>query len=279
MNKIFFDSVSLSFNRRVIFQNLTLEFPAGKIFGVTGKNGSGKSTLLKLAAKIIKPDAGEVKIFGAQTVAAVTPELKIYDELTAAENLKFFASLRGKIANPAELGERVGLDFKTEIRAGNFSTGMRQRLKFAILLGVDADVWILDEPTSNLDSDGREKFLREIGRGAEGGKIIFLATNDAASAGISGTFEDEAAAGTLSTLKIYAARQAVLFGKMAFVLASLAALTAFLLPVFLILFDAAVARIGIFLAAVFLGLAGIAAAGTLTAALTVSASILYDFLD
>lgn len=98
--------------------------------------------------------------------------------------------------------------------------------------------------------------------------VIFFA----ASAGISGTFEDEAAAGTLSTLKIYAAPQAVLFGKMAFVLASLMALTAFLLPVFLILFDAAVARIGIFLATVFSGLVGIAAAGTLTAALTVSAS-------
>lgn len=180
MNKIFFDSVSLSFSRRAIFQNLTLEIPASKIVGVTGRNGSGKSTLLKLAAKIIKPDAGEVKILGAQTFAAVTPELKIYDELTAAENLKFFASLRGKTVNPVELGERVGLNFESELRAADFSTGMRQRLKFAILLGVDADVWILDEPTSNLDSDGRENFLREIRRGAEGGKIILLATNDAA---------------------------------------------------------------------------------------------------
>lgn len=98
--------------------------------------------------------------------------------------------------------------------------------------------------------------------------VIFFA----ASAGISGTFEDEAAVGTLPTLKLYAARQAILFGKMFFVLASLGALTIFLLPVFLILFDAEVARLGIFSATVLLGLVGISAAGTLTAALTVSAS-------
>lgn len=180
MNKIYLESVSLSFGRRELFKNLTLEFSAGKTFGVVGANGSGKSTLLKLAAKILKPDAGEVKFHGAKTVAAVTPELKIYDALTAAENLNFFAQLRGKAVDVSKIGRRVGLDFETELRAGDFSTGMRQRLKFAILLGVDADIWILDEPTSNLDGTGREIFLREIRGGARGGKIILLATNDAA---------------------------------------------------------------------------------------------------
>lgn len=98
--------------------------------------------------------------------------------------------------------------------------------------------------------------------------VIFFA----ASAGIAGTFEDEAAAGTLPTLKLYAAPQAILFGKMIFTLAALVALTAFLLPIFLILFDVEVAQIFLLLAVILLGLAGIAAAGTLTAALTVSAA-------
>ena len=179
MKKICLDNVSLSFGRRELFKNLTLEFPAGKVFGVVGENGAGKSTLLKIAAQIIKPDAGEVKILGAENIAAVTPEMKIYDALTAAENLSFFAKLRGKSVNPAEIGARVDLDFETEIRAGDFSTGMRQRLKFAILLSVDADIWILDEPTSNLDERGKKIILREIKNGA-GEKIILLATNDAA---------------------------------------------------------------------------------------------------
>ena len=110
--------------------------------------------------------------------------MKIYDNLTAEENLFFFAKLRGKNLseeNFFELGERVGLDLKIfgKTRTENFSTGMRQRLKFAILLSFDADIWLLDEPTANLDDDGREKFFSEI-HAAKSDKIILIATNDSA---------------------------------------------------------------------------------------------------
>ncbi len=99
--------------------------------------------------------------------------------------------------------------------------------------------------------------------------VIFFA----ASAGISGTFDDEATAGTLQTLKLYAAAQAILFGKMIYVFLSLTALTIFILPIFLILFDVAVEKFFLLLATIFFGLIGIAAAGTLTAALTTSATV------
>ncbi len=99
--------------------------------------------------------------------------------------------------------------------------------------------------------------------------VIFFA----ASAGISGTFDDEAQAGTLPTLKLYADAQAILFGKMIYVFLSLTALTIFILPIFLILFDVAVEKIFLLLLTIFIGLIGIAAAGTLTAALTTSATV------
>lgn len=99
--------------------------------------------------------------------------------------------------------------------------------------------------------------------------VIFFA----ASAGISGTFDDEAQAGTLPTLKLYAAVQAVLFGKMAGVLLSLVALTTFILPIFLILFDATVENFFLLIATILAGLIGLSAAGTLTAALTTSATV------
>lgn len=99
--------------------------------------------------------------------------------------------------------------------------------------------------------------------------VIFFA----ASAGISGTFDDEAQAGTLSTLKLYADTQAILFGKMLYVLLSLAALTIFILPIFLILFDVAVENFPLLLATILFGLVGLSAAGTLTAALTTSATV------
>ena len=178
---IVFDDVSLSFGRRVLFKNLSINLRGGKVIGVTGANGAGKSTFLKLAGKMIRPDSGEVRLPDNKTLAAVSPEMKIYDALTAEENLFFFGKLRGKSLDLLKLGERVGLDLETfgNTRAENFSTGMRQRLKLAILLGVDADIWLLDEPTANLDDDGREKFFYEL-QGAKSDKIILLATNDKA---------------------------------------------------------------------------------------------------
>ena len=182
MKKIFFDDVSLSFARRELFKNISLELCGGKIIGITGANGAGKSTFLKLAGKIIRPDSGSVTLPADKKIAALSPEMKIYDGLTATENLKFFARLRGKTltaAQIAELGSRVGLDMETfgDTRAENFSTGMNQRLKFAILLSVDADIRLLDEPTANLDDDGREKFFAEI-LADKSDKITLLATND-----------------------------------------------------------------------------------------------------
>ena len=179
---ILFNDVSLSFGRHELFKNISMELRGGKIIGITGANGAGKSTFLKLAGKIIRPDSGEVKIIPDQNncalritnyalLAAVSPEMKIYDGLTAFENLKFFADLRGKNLSAEEileLGLRVGLDLETfgNVRAENFSTGMRQRLKFAILLS-----------TANLDDAGRESFFKEI-QAAKSDKIILLATND-----------------------------------------------------------------------------------------------------
>lgn len=183
-----FDAVSLSFGSHKIFDKLSLTFDGGKVIGVTGANGSGKSTLLKLAGKILQPDSGHVTLPTEKKIAAVSPEMKLYDGLTAAENLKFFARLRGKVLSDEEssaLGQRVGLDMKIfgSERTENFSTGMRQRLKFAILLAVDADIWLLDEPTANLDDAGRENFFAEI-QAAKSDKIILLATNDAQEAQI-----------------------------------------------------------------------------------------------
>ncbi len=185
---IIFDDVSLSFGRHEIFKNISLELRGGKIIGITGANGAGKSTFLKLAGKILKPDSGSVNFSIEKKIAMISPEMKIYDSLTAQENLIFFAKLRGvnlsaeKILN---LGERVGLDLKTfgKTPTENFSTGMKQRLKFAILLSVGANIWLLDEPTANLDDAGREKFFKEI-QAAKVEKIILLATNDKAEVDI-----------------------------------------------------------------------------------------------
>ncbi|MBR3746775.1 MAG: heme exporter protein CcmB, partial [Selenomonadaceae bacterium] len=103
--------------------------------------------------------------------------------------------------------------------------------------------------------------------------ILWVVIFFAAGAGIAGTFDDEAQAGTLPTLKLYGDAQAILFGKMFVAFLSLVALSIFILPIFLILFDVGVEKIFLLVATVLLGLIGLAAAGTLTAALTTSAAV------
>ena len=145
----------------------------------------------------------------------------------------------------------------------DFLIGLRRRATFAAMM-----MFALTAVASlSLSTGGafvEPKFLAAL---------LWVVIFFAASAGISGTFDDEATAGTLQTLKLYAAAQAILFGKMIYVFLSLTALTIFILPIFLILFDVAVEKFFLLLATILFGLIGIAAAGTLTAALTTSATI------
>ena len=192
ISKIVFDCVSLSYGEKNLFDNVSINLNAGNITSIVGVNGSGKSSFLKLAGQFIKPTSGKVTAFDSdiavervelsKRTAAVAPSMNLYSELTAIENITFFAGLRDidlKHSDIDILFKRVGLnlDDKSKLISG-YSTGMIQRLKFAILLAVEADVWLLDEPGSNLDETGRAMILNEVKRAASEGKLILMATND-----------------------------------------------------------------------------------------------------
>ena len=198
INKIIFENVSHSFTDNKIFDDVSLELHAGKIIAIAGANGAGKSTFLKLAGKFIKPDSGKITTFDDNKsleitefrckIAAVAPSMRLYSELTAVENIKFFVGLRDislTDSDITDLFERVELDLSARNKLiSNFSTGMIQRLKFAILIAARADVWLLDEPCSNLDESGKNILLKEITNAAQSGKLILLATNDRDEANI-----------------------------------------------------------------------------------------------
>lgn len=193
MVTISFQQVRQTFHGRTIFRDLNAELTGGQITAVTGHNGSGKSTMLRLAAHLLLPTEGRVMAAAngkelrrealRRHIALVTPELKFYPRLTARENLDFLLGLRGITLTGErfrELLERVGLCEK-EIGtsfAGEFSTGMRQRLKLAVLLASGTDIWLLDEPGANLDEAGRRLIKREVRQAAADGRLIFWATND-----------------------------------------------------------------------------------------------------
>ena len=192
MVKIHFDHVSQIFEGREVLHQINITFHGGMATAIAGANGSGKSTLLRLAARLILPTSGTIvtlrdgaEVRGAAyraTLGMATPEMELYTRLTVRENLAFLLSVRGVSCEDAHLEEllgRVGLPREVLGRmAGQLSTGMRQRVRLAVLLGVDAPVWLLDEPGLALDERGRALLLGEVRRAAERGRLILWATND-----------------------------------------------------------------------------------------------------
>ncbi|BEU87099.1 ABC transporter ATP-binding protein [Selenomonas sp. TAMA-11512] len=189
--KLRFSEVRQRFHRRDIFGIRALELTGGSFYAVTGQNGSGKSTLIKLAGGLLRPTVGEIRrMDGDETrcdwqdeTAMVTPELSFYPRLTARENLVFFLGLRGISVTEermAEIFREVGLEGMetSSVRTASFSTGMRQRLKLAVLFAAEAKLWLLDEPAANLDGEGKELLLERVRQAKEKGSLILWATND-----------------------------------------------------------------------------------------------------
>lgn len=184
------DSVSKEFNRKPIFRDVSFEVNTGEVLAITGRNGSGKSTLLKIVAGLLTPTRGAVRYSNAngtvesehlyKSIGFVAPYLNLYDEFSAVENIRLFASVRGlscTVSEAAALLERVGLptDRNDPIRA--FSSGMKQRMKLVFAILHRPPVLLLDEPISNLDSDGVETVYAIIREQRRHGTVV-VATND-----------------------------------------------------------------------------------------------------
>ena len=166
--------LSHSFEERQVFAPVSFSLKGGEAGVVSGANGAGKSTLLRIIAGLLIPKSGTAELrFGEKSLNAeerrnqigyVAPDLNFYRELTAAENLQFFAEMQGRTLTKAEMIEaltRVGLKGRGRDPLRTYSSGMRQRLKYAWVLLQNAPILLLDEPTSNLDAEGTE-IVKEI---------------------------------------------------------------------------------------------------------------------
>ena len=183
-----------SFTGPPLFAGLSLRAEAGLV-AVTGPNGSGKTTLLKILAGLIRPSAGTVRLLrdgrdltGEERRLAVGwagPDLDFYGELTALENLVFFRRLAGLPGEAGDLRARLsglGLQSSAGRRVGEFSTGMKQRVRIAFALLFDAPVLLLDEPFAGLDADGRTRVMGMIRERRAVGPVV-IASNDPADLG------------------------------------------------------------------------------------------------
>lgn len=184
------ERLAKSFSGPPLFSGLDLRLDRG-LLAVAGKNGSGKTTLLKILAGLLRPSAGRVLVerdgrplageARRLAVGFAGPDLSLYAELTALENLRFFRAAAGSPAEDAELRRRLeetGLAGEAVARrVEEFSTGMRQRLRLAFAGLFDPPVLVLDEPMSGLDTEGREMVQRFVAQARTRGPVV-LASND-----------------------------------------------------------------------------------------------------
>lgn len=179
------------YNRKAIFQNVNFEVRENSSFAITGKNGSGKSTLVKILCGLLTPTKGSVSFFynGKKLanecvykhIGLVSPYLNLYEEFNAEENLLFIAKVRGLQKNIVDQINTLLKEFeiydhrKKEVK--NYSSGMKQRLKYCAALIHKPSLLILDEPSSNLDEYGITAVRNRMKLQKEFGTLIF-ATND-----------------------------------------------------------------------------------------------------
>ena len=179
-----------SFGAAPVLNEVSFTLSAGGCLVLLGTNGAGKTTLLKIVATLLRPSAGRVWVSGLDAqretdavrrrVGLLAHGSYLYEDLSALENLRFWATLAGLDASPerlrATLG-RVELEAVADERARNFSAGMKRRLALArILLGAPA-LLLLDEPFDGLDQRGKkwlEEFILAF-KGARG--AVLLATH------------------------------------------------------------------------------------------------------
>jgi heme ABC exporter ATP-binding subunit CcmA len=193
VNAVVARDVRKTFEFKPVLRGVSLMIPTGATVALLGPNGAGKTTLLRILATLARPSAGAVTIDGLdlrrdaqairQRIGFLGHQPLLYEELTAEENLDFFARMHGvqhRQARVDALIERVGLRTKAKDRVRDLSRGQTQRLALARALLHEPSLLLLDEPDSGLDEQGialLEEILRER---ATAGLTAIFTTHDLA---------------------------------------------------------------------------------------------------
>jgi heme exporter protein A len=184
--------VTKEFDRRTIFRDVSISLSQGDSLAITGRNGAGKSTLVKVVAGLLSGTHGKVEytVDGKRLeienlrhhIGFVSPYLQLYDEFSGSENLELLSKIRSDVGIDSgriqEVLETVGLWERKSDYVRTYSSGMKQRLKYAFAILHRPSLLILDEPTSNLDHDGIAMVKKVVDEQKTRG-VLIVATNDA----------------------------------------------------------------------------------------------------
>lgn len=182
------DKLSFYANEKKIFTDLSLSVSISSVLVVTGKNGCGKSSLLKLIAGIYECNIGNI-LWGNENVKNFRDEFNgdlqyighknfLKKQLSVKENLSFYSKIADTtMAVPSAIEFFELRDYEDEI-IKNLSSGMQQRVILAKLLACPATLWLLDEPSTNLDKYFQEKLYQLIKNRSKDKGLIIIATHD-----------------------------------------------------------------------------------------------------
>ncbi|EFS00747.1 ABC transporter ATP-binding protein [Listeria seeligeri] len=182
--------LTVKIGKKDILSNMSLEIKKGEIFGLIGPSGAGKTTLVKTIIGMEKATTGQTEVLEKRMpnlsviskIGYMAQSDALYTDLTAKENLDFFASLYSIKRN--EKKERmnyaanlVNLELDLTKKVSNYSGGMKRRLSLAISVLADPDVLILDEPTVGIDPELRKSIWEELAELKANGKCILVTTH------------------------------------------------------------------------------------------------------
>ncbi len=170
-------------------KDVSFEVPKGEIFGFLGPSGAGKSTTQNILTGLLQLQKGTVSVAGYDVktlkrsmfnkIGMSFEQSNVYNKMTAKENLSFYRRLFDvETREPDELLKLVGLDGKEDMRAGEFSKGMKHRLTFARSMINNPELWFLDEPTTGLDPAIASVIKRIIREQNDKGVTVFLTTHN-----------------------------------------------------------------------------------------------------
>jgi ABC-2 type transport system ATP-binding protein len=166
---------------------LDLDVQEGEIFGFLGPNGAGKTTTMRVLLDLIRPTSGRAEVFGIETTADpvaihrrigyLPGEFDLYDRLTGAQTIEYFANLRGGVdaGYVAELIERLDLDPSRRFK--EYSKGNKQKVGLIVALQHRPDLLILDEPTAGLDPLVQQTFFGIVREARAEGRSVFLSSH------------------------------------------------------------------------------------------------------
>ena len=184
--EIHLDHISKRFGKQWIFRKLDYQIATNSTHAICGRNGSGKSTLLKIISGYHTATSGKInyQLHGRSVqledhitrVNYAAPYQQLLDELTLTEHLEFHFRFKESLLPPSEIIDRVGLEGAQRKFVGDFSSGMKQRLKLGLALFSAGSLLLLDEPTSNLDEQGISWYKEEILK-KKGDCTIIIASN------------------------------------------------------------------------------------------------------